>query len=216
MPTLAHQAVAWMVERGMVKHVITQNCDGLHRLSGVSANQLSELHGNVFIEYCRKCGREYERNYDVENSAANEYFEELAENAKTRKQKPKHVQQCKRCKLTHQTERSCLDCKNVPLFDTIINFGDHLRDNQINPATAQANQADVMLVLGSTLLVTPAADLCGLDNQKLVICNRQKTEKDDVAAIRVFGDCDVFMNMLLQKLMRVTGRTRLGCKDAKV
>lgn len=198
MPTLAHEAVAWLVETGTVKHVISQNCDGLHRLSGIHANHLSELHGNIFIEHCRKCGCEYERNHDVENPAI-AYFEELQEHGKAKRRKPKGVKQCKRCELTHQTTRLCDDC-GVPLFDTQINFGDYLRDCQIQPATQHAERADVMLVLGSTVTVTPACDLCD-SAQNLVICNRQRTPKDDFCEIRIFGDCDVVMDQLLTKLM---------------
>lgn len=34
-PTEAHMALALLVEGGYVKHVITQNYDGLHRMSGI-------------------------------------------------------------------------------------------------------------------------------------------------------------------------------------
>jgi mono-ADP-ribosyltransferase sirtuin 6 len=144
-PTLAHEAVVWLVDQGIIQHVITQNCDGLHRLSGIQPDKLSELHGNIFIEYCEKCGREYERNFNVENFQANEYFEELEDLGKTKIRKPKRAKQCKRCKLTHHTERCCKGCK-VPLNDTIINFGDYLRDSQMQPATEHSKQADLMVV----------------------------------------------------------------------
>ena len=43
-PTVTHMALKELVDRGIVKHVISQNVDGMHRKSGIAQN-LSELHG---------------------------------------------------------------------------------------------------------------------------------------------------------------------------
>ena len=53
-PTIVHRAIAMLAEGDapLVKHVISQNEDGLHRRSGLAAERLSELHGNAFIELC--------------------------------------------------------------------------------------------------------------------------------------------------------------------
>jgi NAD-dependent SIR2 family protein deacetylase len=52
-----------LVQTGLVKHVVTQNVDGLHRESGVPEGKLTELHGNGRKERCEECGREYLREY---------------------------------------------------------------------------------------------------------------------------------------------------------
>ena len=60
-PTFAHEAVAKLVADGRVAYVISQNADGLHRLSGVPDDRLSDVHGSAFTEVCDGCGARYVR-----------------------------------------------------------------------------------------------------------------------------------------------------------
>src|SRR5215472_17272434 len=55
-PNAGHNAVAALVGRGLVTHVITQNIDNLHQDSGVPAEQVIELHGNTRYAKCLDCG----------------------------------------------------------------------------------------------------------------------------------------------------------------
>lgn len=64
-PGSMHRLLARLVAAGAVKHVVTQNVDGLHRRAGVPLDQLSELHGNIFVERCERCGAEAQHESSV-------------------------------------------------------------------------------------------------------------------------------------------------------
>jgi NAD-dependent deacetylase len=53
-PNPAHDAVAELERRGLVRGVITQNVDRLHRLAGT--RRLVEVHGSIDWSVCLECG----------------------------------------------------------------------------------------------------------------------------------------------------------------
>ncbi|XP_073242644.1 NAD-dependent protein deacylase sirtuin-6-like isoform X2 [Porites lutea] len=64
-PSLTHMALLKLVQENFVKYIISQNVDGLHLKSGLQRSKLSELHGNMFVEKCDRCGTEYVRQHAV-------------------------------------------------------------------------------------------------------------------------------------------------------
>lgn len=63
-PSLAHAVIAELYRRKYVHYVVSQNVDGLHLKSGLPRHALSELHGNLFVNWCQQC--ESETNRDSE------------------------------------------------------------------------------------------------------------------------------------------------------
>jgi NAD-dependent deacetylase len=51
-PNSGHLAIAELVRLGKVAAVITQNIDWLHQESGISRDQVIELHGNTTYAHC--------------------------------------------------------------------------------------------------------------------------------------------------------------------
>src|SRR5436190_10169087 len=79
------------------------------------------------------------------------------------------------------------------LKSATISFGQSLRSEDLERATAAALEADLMLALGSTLSVYPAASIplvAAEHGARYVIMNRGPTAHDDHAAVtlRVEGD----------------------------
>lgn len=60
-PNAAHDKLAEMERAGKLKAVITQNIDGLHQDAG--SRCVIELHGSVYRNFCRVCGKSYDLEY---------------------------------------------------------------------------------------------------------------------------------------------------------
>lgn len=170
-------ALVELMERGHLKHVVSQNVDGLHRKSGIPSHNISEVHGNTNLEKCTSCGREYMRDF------------------RCREAQKVH---------DHKTSRKCddPDCRGQ-LIDTIINFGENLDENILNSGFGNCRSADLCLAMGSSLRVTPAADMPASTAEgggNLVIINLQKTPLDAYATLCIYGKCDEVIMLLMKKL----------------
>jgi len=202
-PTKSHMALVALMTQGpkYLKHLVSQNTDGLHRRSGIPVHQLSELHGNGTLEVCNKCSRGYIRDFRTVCAS------------KTNKKRSKHDK---------RTGRMCTvpQCGGA-LCRTVVNFGQSLPELTWEAAQDNADACDVMLSLGSSLTVTPAADLCAqigeafvneiLVNQydpnanrtpkhHLVVVNLQKTPMDNICSLRIFAKIDDVMVGLMREL----------------
>jgi NAD-dependent deacetylase len=73
----------------------------------------------------------------------------------------------------------------------VVMFGQSLDTQRLQKAQASSRAADLVLVLGSSLVVTPAADLPLIGVQagaKYVIINQGATPHDRLATLRIDGD----------------------------
>mmetsp|Transcript_22025 Transcript_22025/g.59402 ORF Transcript_22025/g.59402 Transcript_22025/m.59402 type:complete len:476 (-) Transcript_22025:417-1844(-) len=190
-PTRTHVALAQLEHRSLLAYTVTQNCDNLHARAGTSRARLSELHGNVFVEYCETCLAEYERSFAVDEYSTDCRLE-------------KWFIKCKHCGWGHYTGRRCTKkgCRGR-LRDTIVNFGDDLHESVLGGlprAEEECTRAEVCLALGSSLSVTPANELPTRTTAALIVVNLQQTDLDDKANVRVHAESDVFMTLLMRHI----------------
>lgn len=66
-PSISHTVINRLFEAGLVKHVVTQNVDGLHIKAGLPRTAVSEIHGTVYAEYCDECNVEYRTRVEVQS-----------------------------------------------------------------------------------------------------------------------------------------------------
>ncbi|MEM8679832.1 MAG: Sir2 family NAD-dependent protein deacetylase [Planctomycetota bacterium] len=161
-PNPAHSAIVEFERMGKCDFLISQNVDNLHLESGYPQEKLAELHGNKARLRCQDC----------QQTVAISKLVAMPRRRKTRRRRD----------LSHE----CPDCGGG-LTRSIVNFGDFLPDRDLETAYDWADRADVLLVVGSSCYVTPAADIPRVAKQndsKLVIINQGETGIDDLCDLR--------------------------------
>jgi len=75
------------------------------------------------------------------------------------------------------------------LISSVVNFGDPLPQGELALAEEHARRCDLMLALGSSLTVQPAASLVGRalrSGARVVLVNKGRTPYDRKATLRVW------------------------------
>ena len=84
----------------------------------------------------------------------------------------------------------CPNCGGTFLKPTVVLFGEPMPTDAINEAFDLARQADVMLVVGSSLVVYPAADVPLVairSGARLIVINAEPTPFDRFASVVIHG-----------------------------
>uniref|UniRef100_A0AAQ5YV20 NAD-dependent protein deacylase sirtuin-6 n=1 Tax=Amphiprion ocellaris TaxID=80972 RepID=A0AAQ5YV20_AMPOC len=179
-PSLTHMALLGLQRAGYLKYLISQNVDGLHVRSGFPRDMLSELHGNMFVEECEKCGRQYVREKVIGVMGL----------------KPTG----RYCDVVRS--RGLRACRGK-LISTILDWEDALPDRDLNKADDASRRADLALTLGTSMQIKPSGDLPLLTKRKggkIVIVNLQPTKHDKHAHLRIHGYVDDVMKQLMELL----------------
>lgn len=104
-------------------------------------------------------------------------------------------------KITDKLEKGhlprCPDC-GEPLKPDVVFFGEELADDY-DKAKEEINKADLVLVIGTMLVTSPARDLLA-DNNNLVIINTTSTSHDSRAKIVINENPGKVMQLLLDNL----------------
>jgi len=138
-PNPGHYGLGALEEMGFLKALITQNIDHLHQEAG--NNGVIEVHGSLFRARCLSCGRRQQMNKA-----------EFLARAKSLLGSHNGFEVGR---LTELLPR-CPVCKGISRPDVVM-FGEAVL--MLPEANSAAEQADVMIVLGTSGVVYPAAAL---------------------------------------------------------
>jgi NAD-dependent deacetylase len=160
-PGRGHLALASLYRAGKAPAVVTQNIDNLHQSSGISAEDVVELHGNTTYALCLSCGKRYELAWVKQHFTA------------SGGQAP-----------------DCTACGGV-IKSAIVSFGQAMPEAAMRRAEELTLACDLFLAVGTSLVVWPAAGfplMAKRNSARLVIINKGVTEFDDIADLVVHDD----------------------------
>ena len=175
-PNEGHLALARLFAAGYLRTMITQNVDGLHQKAGIPADRVIELHGSNACVACLQCRRRFEWEEVLP------FFE----------QHPAPSTECPRC-----------DGCGGWLKPATISFGQAMPEEQTRTAFAEARKADLLITVGTSLQVFPAAGIPGETRGhggKVAIINNQPTELDHQADLIVRGASGEILSGLTDRL----------------
>lgn len=191
-PNPAHQFFAHLELEGKLAGVVTQNIDSLHTRAGVPPEKVLEIHGHMRGLICA------DKATDL-NPMPFKYgaccFEMTDEEAKARGYfAGEELPRCPVC--------SC------PLRTQTVMFGQPMPRGAIQQASELVASADLLIIIGSTLIVAPANELPGvalINGCPVVIINFDETQYDQFATGLVRKPAGEF-------LAEVTSKLGLGCR----
>ena len=186
-PNASHMSLVELQQLGKLRFLITQNTDNLHRRSGIDRDILAELHGNGQLMRCLGCDRMHGRQEVGWDTAG------WGPGYRTQKPMP--------------GQPACPDCGGR-LISSVVNFGDPMPHKEMMLAERHARRCDLMLALGSSLLVTPAAALVGLAlgfGARVVLVNRGRTPYDEAVTLRVWRGIGEVIPPAVERAKRMLG-----------
>ena len=141
-PTTTHKFFSLLHQKGILRRIYTQNIDALEYLAGVPEDKIIEAHGSFQKSYCTKC----KKSYDLKWLKTEIFSPERNDGV------PK-----------------CVDCNGVVRPDVVL-FGEPLPSRFWENIDSDFQQCDLLLVLGTSLVVSPFNTLVGKPRSSVPRC----------------------------------------------
>ncbi|MGE2723838.1 NAD-dependent protein deacetylase [Mycolicibacterium pulveris] len=199
-PNAGHRALAQLEQAGVVRGLITQNVDLLHTKAGSRA--VVNLHGSYAQVICLNCGHRMSR------AALAELLEAANPGFARRAQRLGGIAVAPDADAVVDDTASfrvvdCMRCGGM-LKPDIVYFGENVPKDRVAQAFSMVNDADALLVAGSSLTVYSGyrfvrrAATAGIP---VAIVNRGPTRGDELATIKVDSGCSETLTLLADELI---------------
>lgn len=179
-PNDGHLALAELERAGVIRGVLTQNVDDLHRRAGSA--RVIELHGAMNSVLCLSCGQLFSRDDIAARLTASNPWLDLPDDVVLLPDGDVDVR-----RMAGFTIPDCTNCGGM-LKPDVVFFGELIPKPRFDAAAAVVREADALLIAGSSLAVNSGIRLLDLAvrlNHPVVIINRGPTKGDNRATVRL-------------------------------
>ncbi|WP_456026563.1 NAD-dependent protein deacetylase [Pseudomonas capeferrum] len=196
-PNKAHLALATLQQRERISGLITQNVDTLHDQAG--SHDVIELHGSLHRVLCLDCQQRSER--DVIQRVMEDQNPYLA--GVDAVQAPDGDTLLdpafeERFQVPH-----CPHCNGQRLKPDVVFFGENVAQATAAKAMAAVQQAEGLLVVGSSLMAYSAFRLCKAtveQGKPVIAINLGKTRGDELLQVKIEASCERLLPLLVERL----------------
>ena len=196
-PNKAHLALATLQQRERISGLITQNVDTLHDQAG--SQDVIELHGSLHRVLCLDCLQRSER--DVIQRVMQDQNPYLA--GVDAVQAPDGDTLLdpafeERFQVPH-----CPHCNGQRLKPDVVFFGENVAPQTAARAMAAVQQAEGLLVVGSSLMAYSAFRLCKAmveQGKPVIAINLGKTRGDELLQVKIEASCERLLPLLVERL----------------
>ena len=196
-PNKAHLALATLQQRERISGLITQNVDTLHDQAG--SQDVIELHGSLHRVLCLDCQQRSER--DVIQRVMEDQNPYLA--GVDAVQAPDGDTLLDPAFQERFQVPHCPHCNGQRLKPDVVFFGENVAQATAAKAMAAVQQAEGLLVVGSSLMAYSAFRLCKatVEHGKPVIAiNLGKTRGDELLQMKIEASCERLLPLLVERL----------------
>ena len=193
-PNVAHRALAQLEERGQCELLLTQNVDGLHQAAGSHA--VVDLHGRLDMVRCMACEQRTPR-ADLQRRLVERNPAWAALVADTA---PDGDADLEGRDFDAIDVPECEACGGV-LKPDVVFFGENVPQERVRTAMDHLQQADAMLVVGSSLMVWSGfrfVHAAVREGIPVGAVNLGRTRGDDLLRFRVAAPCGPALSFLLE------------------
>lgn len=188
-PNPAHLALGRLEQRDQLSSVITQNIDNLQERGG--SRNVIKLHGDLYRLRCLKCRAQ--RPLDPTNFGL--VLQELNST---------HPGRLGMIRKIREAIPRCLDCGGGMRPD-IVFFGEGLPQDEWLRAQSEAQSCDLMMVIGTSALVYPAASIPHLaksNGATIVEITHEKSSISFFADYILLGNAGEFLPPIVEAVER--------------